>query len=95
MVDPETGYTLAQNADPTLIGMPDWDAIASALPITGILEDLETEPGVWANYAHTNPVNGEAENKRAWLIMHDGLIFGSGYYSSALDNAHNPSVGDN
>ena len=95
VVDPETGDTLAQNADPALIGMPDWDAIASALPITGILEELETEPGVWASYAHTNPATGEAENKRTWLIIHDGLVFGSGYYSSALGDAHNPDVGGN
>ena len=95
VVDPETGDTRAQNVDPALIGMPDWDAIASALSITDILEDLETEPGVWASYAHTNPATGETENKHTWLIIHDGLIFGSGYYSSALDNAHNPNVGGN
>ena len=95
VVEPETGDTLAQNADPALIGMPDWDAIASALPIAGILEELETEPGVWANYAHTNPVTGDMESKRAWLIMHDGLVFGSGYYSSTLSNVHNPNVGGN
>ena len=95
VVDPETGNTLAQNADPALTDMPDWDAIASALPITDILKELKTEPGVWANYAHTNPATGDMESKRAWLIMHDGLIFGSGYYSSTLSNVHNTNVEDN
>ena len=94
VVDPKTGDTEAQNVDPALIGMPDWDAITSALSIDDILKELETEPGVWASYTHTNPVTGEMEGKRTWLITHDDLIFGSGYYSS-LDSAHTPNVGDN
>ena len=82
VVDPNTGMVEAQNVDPGLIGMSDWDAIASASPVTDILEELETEPGAWAKYQFINPVTGELENKRSWLIMHDGLVFGSGYYSS-------------
>lgn len=33
-------------------------------------------------YTLTNPETGETEDKRAWLILNDGLIFGSGYYAS-------------
>ena len=82
VLDPETGTVQAQNVDPNLIGMSDWDAITSALSVADILAELETETGAWANYAFINPVNGEVENKRTWLVMHDGLVFGSGYYAS-------------
>ena len=95
VVDPETGDTRAQNADPDLIGTPDWDAIASALQTAGILEELETEPGAWASYTHTNPATGDTESKRTWLIMHDGLIFSSGYYSSDIPEADVRFVVDN
>ena len=81
-VDPETGAVVAQNVDPDLIGMSDWDAITSASSVTDILEELATEPGTWVKYQSINPVTGELENKRSWLTMHDGLVFGSGYYSS-------------
>ena len=84
VVDPETGSVRAQNADPDLLDMSDWEAITMVLPADDLLEELETETGAWADYTLANPVTGEVENKRAWLIGHDGLVFGSGYYASDL-----------
>ena len=81
VVDSNTGMVVAQNVEQDLIGMSDWDAITSASS-ADLLEELEAGPGMWAKYPFINPVTGELENKRSWLIMHDGLIFGSGYYSS-------------
>ena len=52
------------------------------LSVAELLKTVDAEAGAWANYMLTNPVTGEVENKRAWLILHDGLVFGSGYYSS-------------
>ena len=83
VVDPATGIVQAQNVDPNLIGATsDWDVISSTLQVDDILNEIRRGTGTWASYTHTNPVIGEAENKRTWLIMHDGLVFGSGYYSS-------------
>ena len=39
-----------------------------------------TETGHWIHYLWPNPVSGEEEPKHSWVIRHDGLIFGSGYY---------------
>ncbi len=40
-----------------------------------------TEDGHWIHYLWPNPAaNGEEEPKHSWVIRHDGLIFGSGYY---------------
>ena len=46
-----------------------------------------TEQGHWINYLWPNPASGEKARKRAWVIRHDGLIFGSGYYESSSETA--------
>ena len=88
VVDPATGMIQAQNVNPDLIGdTSDWDAISSDLPIDDILEKADAEGGAWASYTFANPATGDTESKRTWLIMHDGLVFGSGYYSSDIPEA--------
>ena len=88
VVDPATGVIQAQNVNPDLIGdTSDWDAITSDLPVDDILEKVDADGGAWASYTFTNPVTGDTESKRAWLITHDGLVFGSGYYSSDIPEA--------
>ena len=40
-----------------------------------------TEQGRWVSYVYENPARGGfLETKHAWVIKHDGLIFGSGWY---------------
>ena len=51
-------------------------------PVEDILADLENSAGTWSHYTFTNPLTGEEENKRTWLSLHDGYIFGSGYYDT-------------
>ena len=87
VVDPQAGITVAQNVDPALTGSPpvtDWSAITAVLPAEIILDTITDAPGMWVNYRHTNPVTGETETKRTWLVLHDGLILGSGYYASEI-----------
>ena len=38
------------------------------------------EDGTWLEYLHTNPATSMESPKRTWVIKHDGLIFGSGWY---------------
>ena len=88
-VDPQTGTTVAQGVDPALTGSPllpvaDWDAITAVLPTETIMSTITDAPGMWVNYQHTNPVTGEIETKRTWLVLHDGLVLGSGYYASEI-----------
>ena len=85
VVDPEAGNTVAQNVDPDSIGyVTDWSAITTAHSSQGIVDVISRGTGTWVSYPHTNPVTGEAETKRAWLVMFDGLIFGAGYYTSDI-----------
>lgn len=40
-----------------------------------------TEQGIWVSYVYENPARGGfLETKHAWVIKHDNLIFGSGWY---------------
>ena len=40
-----------------------------------------TEAGSWVSYVFENPARGNfLETKHAWVIRHDGLVFGSGWY---------------
>ena len=58
----------------------DWDAITAIIPEQDIIDVLSRGTGMWVSYDHTNPVTGQEDDKRTWLVMHGGLIFGSGYH---------------
>ena len=52
------------------------------------------EDGKWVSYVYRNPENGgmasdlkELELKNAWVVRHDGLLFGSGWYIDAEEFA--------
>ena len=51
-----------------------------------------TEEGKWVSYVYRNPESGgigsdfeEFELKNAWVMKHDGLLFGSGWYIDAAE----------
>ncbi len=39
-----------------------------------------TEAGKWVSYVYRNLETGEEGRKHSWVVLHDGLIFGSGWY---------------
>ena len=39
-----------------------------------------TEAGHWVDYLLLNPESGENRQKHTWIVRHDGLLFGSGWY---------------
>ena len=39
-----------------------------------------TEEGKWVDYVYLNPTTDKEERKHTWVVKHDGLIFGSGWY---------------
>ena len=38
--------------------------------------------GRWVSYTRLNPETGAEEPKHSWVVRHDGLIFGSGWYEA-------------
>ena len=41
-----------------------------------------TSEGMWIDYVYLNPNTGFRELKHSWVVRHDDLIFGSGWYES-------------
>ncbi len=39
-----------------------------------------TGAGKWVSYVYSNPETGEEGRKHSWIVRHDGLYFGSGWY---------------
>ncbi len=39
--------------------------------------------GKWVSLVFHNPDTGKVTRKHAWIVRHDGLYFGSGWYEQA------------
>ena len=50
-----------------------------------LIEDLQNTGGVWVDYIFLDPETNEDGLKRSWIVMHDGHVFGAGYYYSIED----------
>ena len=49
-----------------------------------------TEDGSWISYIILNPVTGGQQRKHSWITLHDGLVFGSGWYEPVFATRDNP-----
>ena len=95
VIDPDTELIVSHGASATRVG-----ALSVIFgnyadrPSDAILEDLRNSSGTWAEYVFLDPISNEDRLKNSWLVLHDGYIFGAGYYysleekmSRVLDNA--------
>ena len=65
--------------DPSLLGKH-IDEVGSSIEGEKFSELEVTEAGRWVDYHFVNPVTGNDGIKRSWVVRHDGLIIGSGWY---------------
>ena len=78
----ENGIVIAHAAVPDLLGKSLYgpegtDATGYAFgPALG----AATEEGVWVDYVYRNPTTETEGTKHSWVVRHDGLFFGSGWY---------------
>ena len=56
-------------------------------PYGEILADLRAagDTGTWIEYTFVNPATGTDQHKRSFMVMHDGHIFGAGYYDDSIE----------
>lgn len=82
-------YAFVVNADGILIGhatRPDLRGTSTAarLDVFGKPYGQEivaaTAEGRWVDYYFTHPETGQPEQKHSWVVHHDGLFIGSGWY---------------
>ena len=89
VIDVGTLEIVAEGAFPTTVGLSAFFLNDANLPMERILEDLKDSDGVWITYNFPNHNTGSYSDKRVWLSLHDGYIFGAGYYEVRDDDALN------
>ena len=83
VIDAGTLDMLAEGAFPGTVGLYATFLEDADRPLNIILQDLQDSDGTWVSYTFENPSIGMSQVKHVWLTLHDGYIFGSGYYESS------------
>ena len=73
--------TIVAHPNSELIGQDSFALINASESKESILENLKNNDGHWVYYNFTNPETDIIEPKTSWFKLHDGLIFGSGFYN--------------
>ena len=79
MID-EDGTVIA-HANPALVGQLASDVLGpNNYPTGAAVAASADENGAWFDYTFTNPATASVETKHSWMVIHDGITFGSGWY---------------
>ena len=83
---------LAHAANPDLVGRPASEAIGpNDYPAGEAVVSVADEDGEWFSYTFANPATGGFKAKHSWMVEHDGITFGSGWYEQAAGKHDAPS----
>lgn len=89
--DPD-GVFLAHAADPGLVNRPVSHAVGpNGYPVGEAVAAVADEDGEWFSYTYPNPATGAVETKHSWVVEHDGLVFGSGWYEDGPRKSDAPA----
>ena len=73
--------TVIAHANPALVGQPVDDVLGpNNYPTGAAVAASADENGAWFDYTFTNLATGSVETKHSWMVIHDGITFGSGWY---------------
>ena len=90
--DDERDMLIANAANPDIAGFAAEDIRGPDGFPTGLhIAGAATEDGAWVDYTWVNPESGESQSKHSWVVRHEGLIFGSGWYEPGPSKA-NPAA---
>ena len=80
IIDEDENF-LAHGANPAYTGQHVSQAVGPNGFPAGVAVAASAEPeGAWFDYTFLNPATGAAETKHSWIVVHDGLTFGTGWY---------------
>ena len=89
--DPD-GLLLANAANPDLVNGPVSDARGpNGFPVGDALSAIADEDGEWFSYPFSNPAADSTQIKHSWVVRHDGLVFGSGWYETGPRKSDAPA----
>ena len=83
----DTKTVVAHGAIPDRVGTPSQIILGGYAdkPYDVIIDELQNSDGTWVDYIFLDPTTNEDGLKRSWLVLHDGYIFGAGFYYSIED----------
>ena len=85
VVDSETMIIVAHGFMPERVGMVAEPFLTSGMTFDELRSELESEGSLWLMYTFIDPESSHNATKKAYLELHDGLIFGSGIYPDGLE----------
>ena len=80
VLDYDTGVIVAHGSNPELVNVLSTSIAVLDRPFDVIRSDL-LEGNTWVKYTFENPATGTEQIKLSLFVLHDGYIFGSGYYT--------------
>ena len=77
----ENQTIIAHAPNPDLVGKHVSQALGpNSYPTGSAVAASADEDGAWFDYTYANPASGVVETKHSWVVIHDGITFGSGWY---------------
>ena len=89
----ENDVIISHAANPANVGVDVKDVDGTdGWPVGRVISRAARPEGRWVSYHFDNPASGAVEQKHSWIVRHDGLIFGSGWYEEAPDRVSEPGA---
>ena len=84
--------TVIAHANPALVGQRASDITGpNNYPTGAAVAATADESGAWFDYTFTNPATASVETKHSWIVIHDGITFGSGWYEEGPRKTDGPA----
>ena len=88
----ENQTIIAHAADPDLVGKHVSQALGpNSYPTGSAVAASADQDGAWFDYTYANPASGVVETKHSWMVIHDGITFGSGWYERGPGKSDAPA----
>ena len=88
----ENQTIIAHAPDPDLVGKHVSQALGpNSYPTGSAVAASADQDGAWFDYTYANPASGVVETKHSWMVNHDGITFGSGWYERGPGKSDAPA----
>ena len=88
----DENQTIVAHANPDLVGKHISQALGpNSYPTGSAVAASADEDGAWFDYTYANPASGVVETKHSWMVIHDGITFGSGWYERGPGKSDAPA----
>ena len=88
----ENQTIIAHAPNPDLVGKHVSQALGpNSYPTGSAVAASADQDGAWFDYTYANPASGVVETKHSWVVIHDSITFGSGWYERGPSKSDAPA----